>query len=444
MKIKANYILRIDFILILSTLGLIIVGIFFIYSANITISTGVPITDEYRRQIVWGVAGLCLIFTLCFIDFRRLYKISIHLYIATLLILLYTYKWGRVVNGARAWIGIGTFGIQPSEFAKITTILLLARYLDSSRQNSTSFFRFLVSCIIALVPMGLILIQPDFGTSLVFIPILLLMTFIAGVSMRYIVFVIALITLTSFFTVMPLVQSYILKTAIPVFEMFSNTTITLITSGALAVILLCALAGLAFSRKQYFFWIAYCSAISSLSLGSSFLVRKILKEYQLKRLIVFLDPNVDPQGAGWNIKQSMTAIGSGGFWGKGYLNGTQSHYQFLPQQSTDFIFSIFAEESGFVGGAFVFSLFLLICLRLIRIAKITVDPFGRYISAGLAAVYIFHFTINVGMTMGIMPITGIPLFFMSYGGSALLSSMLGIGLAMSIYIRRFERSLYND
>jgi len=153
---------------------------------------------------------------------------------------------------------------------------------------------------------------------------------------------------------------------------------------------------------------------------------------------VFLDPNVDPRGAGWNIIQSVTAIGAGGFTGKGFLQGTQSHYRFLPEQSTDFIFSIFSEEAGFIGGIAVFILFLIICLRLLRIIKITTDPFAAYICAGLVGVYSFHFLVNVGMTMGIMPITGIPLLFMSYGGSSLISAMLGIGLAMSIYVRRYN------
>jgi rod shape determining protein RodA len=156
------------------------------------------------------------------------------------------------------------------------------------------------------------------------------------------------------------------------------------------------------------------------------------------RLIVFLDPNVDPQGSGWNIIQSITAIGSGGLWGKGYLRGTQSHYRFLPQQSTDFIFSIYTEEWGYAGALLAFALFFLISLRLIRIMKTTTDSFGSLIAAGLSSVYIFHFLINVGMTMGIMPITGIPLLFMSYGGSAILTAMTGIGLALSINMRRYQ------
>ena len=156
------------------------------------------------------------------------------------------------------------------------------------------------------------------------------------------------------------------------------------------------------------------------------------------RLIVFLNPNIDPQGSGWHIIQSITAIGSGGLWGKGYLQGTQSHYRFLPQQSTDFIFSIFSEEWGMAGGILVFALFLLLCLRFVRVMRITTDPFGIYITAGLSAMYAFHFLVNVGMTMGIMPITGIPLMFMSYGGSAMISAMAGIGLALSVNVHRFQ------
>jgi len=157
------------------------------------------------------------------------------------------------------------------------------------------------------------------------------------------------------------------------------------------------------------------------------------------RLIVFLDPNVDPRGAGWNIIQSVTAIGAGGLTGRGYLQGTQSHYSFLPEQSTDFIFSIFSEETGFLGGFTVFMLFILICLRIFTTMKATSDPFAKYICSGLAGMFSFHYIINLGMTMGIMPITGIPLLFMSYGGSAVFTAMVGTGLILSIYLRRYNR-----
>ncbi|MDR3172961.1 MAG: rod shape-determining protein RodA [Treponema sp.] len=428
--------LEIDYFLLFATMVLSIFGILFIYSSAVT-STGLLVSQEYIRQILWAAGGLVIAMVLSMINYRRLREITVYLYLGTLALLVYTCLFGKLVNGARAWIGIGGFGIQPSEFAKITTILLLARYLDDTRRSPAAFSRFVVSCAIVLVPMGIILLQPDFGTSLVFIPILLAMTFIAGVSMRYILFLIACISTSVTLMVLPLWQRYIMRNSIPSLDILANSRFILSAMIALSFIAAIALIGFLRYKKRYFFWILYGSMVVILSLGSSFGARKVLKDYQIMRLIVFLDPNVDPQGAGWNIIQSVTAIGSGGLAGKGYLQGTQSHYRFLPQQSTDFIFSIFTEEWGFLGGLLVFSLFLLICLRLLRIVKTTTDAFGAYIAAGLAGMYIFHFLINVGMTMGIMPITGIPLMFMSYGGSSVISAMTGIGLSLSIYVRRY-------
>ena len=164
---------------------------------------------------------------------------------------------------------------------------------------------------------------------------------------------------------------------------------------------------------------------------------KVLKDYQIKRLIVFIDPDSDPRGAGWNIIQSKVAIGSGNIFGQGFLRGTQSHYRFLPEQSTDFIFSILAEEFGFVGGISVFILYLVILLRMIFILRKANTAFGYYVCAGIIAMFFFHFIINVGMVMGIMPITGIPLLLLSYGGSSLWTAMICLGLVMSIKAHKF-------
>ncbi|MDR2070469.1 MAG: rod shape-determining protein RodA [Treponema sp.] len=434
---KLKDFLEIDYALLLAAMILSVFGILFIYSSGIT-STGMSVSTEYIRQIIWASGGVVLAIILALINYRRFFNISIYLYLGTLGLLAFTCFFGRQVNGARAWLGIGSFGIQPSEFAKITTILFLARYLDATKRSQNIFMRFILSCVIVFVPMGLILIQPDFGTSLVFIPILLVMTFIAGLSARYVIFLTACIGLTGVLMVLPLWQSYIIRDALPSLDILMNFRFVGISVMALAAVLAIALFGYFRFKKRYFYWIAYSAVAVIFSLGASFLSHKVLKDYQIMRLIVFLDPNVDPRGSGWNIIQSITAIGSGGLWGKGYLQGTQSHYRFLPQQSTDFIFSIFSEEWGFWGGMIVFGLFLLICLRLIRIMKTAADTYGSCITAGLSAMYIFHFLVNVGMTMGIMPITGIPLMFMSYGGSALLSAMTGIGLSLSVYMRRYE------
>jgi rod shape determining protein RodA len=430
--------LDIDFPLFLAALILTVFGILFIYSSGVS-STGNVVSDEYRRQIIWAAAGTVIALALSMLNYRRMYDFSIYLYFGTLILLVYTCLFGRMVSGARAWIGIGGFGIQPSEFAKITTILFLARYLDSTRRGQNIMGRFVISCLIVFVPMALILLQPDFGTSLVFIPILISMTFIGGITLRHVAFLGGCIALTGIMMVLPLWQEAILKGNIPSVMILMNKWFILISVVVLLAISLISFYGFRRYRKRYFYWICYMGAMGIFSLLASFVSHKVLKDYQIMRLIVFLDPNVDPRGSGWHIIQSMTAIGSGGFTGKGFLNGTQSHYRFLPQQSTDFIFSIFTEEWGLLGGLLVIALFLLICLRLVKIVNTTSDSFGAYIAVGLAAMYSFHFLINVGMAMGVMPITGIPLHFMSYGGSALISAMAGIGIALSIHIRRFNR-----
>jgi len=432
---KARDILEIDYLILLPVIILVIIGVMFIYSSGIS-STGERVSEEYIRQIVWASIGLTAALVLSMVNYRRFYKISLYLFLATLIPLVYTLLFGRMAYGTR-WLRIGSFGLQASEFAKITTIIFLARYLTDTRLSGNSFVRFLVSCVIVFVPMGIVFIQPDLGTALVFIPILLSMTYIAGISMRYIVFLASCIFMTGFLTVLPLWQTHILRRSLSTLQLLTNPRLIVIAILALSLVIGIALFGFLKYRKRYFFWIVYAVTIVVFSLGASYAARILLKNYQIMRLIVFLDPNIDPRGAGWHIIQSITAIGSGGLTGQGYLKGTQSHYRFLPEQSTDFIFSIFSEEMGFIGGMVVFILFLIICLRILQIIKITSDPFAAYICAGLVGMFSFHFIINVGMTMGIMPITGIPLLFISYGGSAMFSAMIGIGLALSIHIRRY-------
>lgn len=435
---KFKDLLGMDYFLLVSTLLLTLMGILFIYSSGVN-ADGVLVSAEYIRQIIWACGGFVVILALAAVNYRRLYDLSPYFYAAILILLLFTVFFGRYINGARRGIEIGMFSFQPAEFSKIITIIFLARYLESTKRERDSLFHFLVSCIIVFVPMGIVLLQPDLGTALVYIPILLVMLFISGYTARYIMFLVGFVVATIVLTLLPYWEQYIIKGTHLYFSLLNNFRFIGLCSLVLAVILGIAVLGYKLYEKKYFYWISYSILILLLSLFASFAAHKVLKEYQIMRLIVFMDPSVDPRGAGWNIIQSMTAIGSGHLWGKGFLQGTHSHYRFLPEQSTDFIFSIFGEEFGFLGGLIIFGLFLLISMRLVKIMKSAVDTFGVYIIAGLLGMYVFHFLINVGMAMGIMPITGIPLYFMSYGGSALLTAMTGIGLAMSIYIRRFHR-----
>ena len=425
-------IFEVDYLLLLPVIGLTAIGIVFIYSAGVT--AGGAASDEYARQIVWASAGIVIAVALALFNYRRFHKFAPYLYLLTLIPLVYT----SVIHNDR-WLRIGGVGLQVSEFAKITTTIFLARYLADTRLTVNSLIRFIVSIAIVAVPLGLIFIQPDLGTALVFIPILLCMTFVSGISHRYIIFSIACLALTAVLTVLPFWQTFILRRSIPAIEVLNNAQLILVVVLSLAVIAAIALFGYLRYRRKYFFWILYAVAIVVLSLGASYVARGLLRNYQIMRLVVFLDPNVDPRGAGWNIIQSTTAIGAGGLTGAGFLQGTQGYFRYLPEQSTDFIFSVFSEEAGFVGGMIVFVLFLTIFLRLLRVMRITADPFAVYICAGLVGMFGFHFLINVGMTMGIMPITGIPLLFMSYGGSSLISSMIGVGLALSIHVRRYTQ-----
>ena len=440
MKIKDF--LAIDYLILLPVMALTIIGIVFIYSSGVNVD-GDIVSNEYIKQIIWAALGLILAMILAMMNYRRFYNFSLYLYLLSLIPLVYTLVFSRMVQSIHSarWIRIGAFGLQASEFVKITTIIFLARYLTDTKRNPRTFMRFIVSCVIVFVPMIIVLIQPDLGTALVFIPILIFMVFIAGLSMRYVIFLVSSIALIGILTVLPLWQTYILQRTIPILSILTNSRLILIVIMSFCIIMAIALFGLRKFKKRYFFWILYGVSIVVLSLGVSYAAREVLKEYQIMRLIVFLDPGVDPLRAGWNIIQSVTAIGAGGLSGQGFMQGTQSNYRYLPGQSTDFIFSIFSEEMGFIGGIAVFILFLIICLRLLRIVKSTSDPFASYICAGIAAMFSFHFLINVGMTMGIMPVTGIPLLFMSYGGSSIISAMIGVGLALSIHVRRFFQEL---
>ncbi|MBO7484579.1 MAG: rod shape-determining protein RodA [Spirochaetaceae bacterium] len=427
-----------DYFLLFSVLILVTIGILFIYSSGIN-SSGDLVSNEYSKQIVFAVAGLVIMILMSFFDYRKLNQWSLFLYIGINLVLIYTRIAGTKVNGARSWLGIGDFGVQPSEFGKIIFILYLARYLDTSTKLP-ELKRFIYAILIMCIPVGLILIQPDLGTASVYIPIFILMCYMAGIPRRYLTLILSTGLLIIIFSVMPVWESQIYQKSIPLFRVFSNLKLRLLVIVAFALICLIGVTGWKLFKQRYYYWIAFVFGIFTFALTASIAAMKVLKSYQIMRLIVFLNPNVDPQGAGWNIIQSKVAIGSGGLFGQGFLKGTQSHYRFLPQQSTDFIFSILSEEWGFAGCLGVFLLFGVILLRGIMIVKNTKNSYSCYVSSGIVCMIFFHFVVNIGMVMGIMPITGIPLMFLSYGGSSLWTAMAAIGILMSINYRRMDFS----
>lgn len=437
MKLNLKFLQFFDFILFFCVVALVTFGVLFIYSSGIN-SEGMNVSSEYVKQIIWGSTGILLMLALSLFDYRKIIRYVPQIFIAACGVLIFTKFFGRYVNGARSWLGIGPFGIQPSEFTKVVFILFLAWYLDKTKKTQDQRKRFIISLGIMFIPMGLILAQPDLGTSLVYFPIFLAMTFIAGIPVRYILLIFLGGMMTIIFTVLPIWESQIAHHSVIFIRILTNTTLRLILIFATGSIGVLSLLGMFFYRhNKYFYWISYFAAIFCGALIFSYFAGKVLKEYQVMRLIVFIDPYADPRGAGWNIIQSKTAIGSGNLFGRGYLQGTQSHYRFLPEQSTDFIFSILSEELGFVGCMAVFALYFLIFMRTIFIIKNASNTFGLMIASGVLGMFVFHFLVNVGMVMGIMPITGIPLLFLSYGGSSLWTAMICVGLLMSVSSRKF-------
>lgn len=426
-----------DWITVICVVLLMIIGVVFVYSSGVS-STGQLISSEYIRQIVWVAISLLAMFAVVLLDPKRFADYTPIIYFVMIISLVYLIFFGRVVNGARSWLGIGSSGIQPSEFMKIATILFLSKYLSSTIHQADTIKRFLISLGIIILPMLLILMQPDFGTALVFLPIYVFIAYILDVNKKYLAFLVATVSLTGFLTVLPLWQKYIASKSYNLLFLFYQKPYVYFTGLVIFIALVLAYFGFRFFKKRYYYWIIFISAIMLSSLVGSLGAQKVLKEYQVMRLIVFLDPSIDPLKSGWNIRQSITAIGSGGLTGKGFLQGTQSHYRYLPQQSTDFIFSIISEEIGLLGCLFIFSMFFIILFRMMFFLKNVHDTFSCGVVSGVFGVILFHFVINVGMAMGIMPITGIPLIFLSYGGSSLLAISVSLGLVLGISARRFS------
>lgn len=433
---KLRFFSYLDFLLLFSVLFLTTIGIFFIYSSGIN-SAGVSVSNEYIKQAFFASIGLVLMILMMLIDYKKLRQLSPHFFIILTLLLIYTRLFGKTANGAKSWIGIGDFGIQPSEFGKIVYILFFAWFLDRYNKMEAKR-RFGISLVILFLPLGLILIQPDLGTASVYIPIFLAMCFVSGIPVRYILFVLILGILTIVITVLPIWEADIYRKSIPFFAIFSNQSLKITLILIFAFVSVLSLIGYIFFKRSYLYWAAYFFLILTFSFLSSIVFSKVLKPYQISRLIIFLNPNIDPLGSGWNIIQSKIAIGAGGLFGQGFLKGTQSHYRFLPQQSTDFIFSIYSEEMGFMGACVVFLLFIIIFARALTIGFSSKNTYGYYVAVGIASMFFYHFIVNVGMVAGIMPITGIPLFFMSYGGSSLWTAMISIGILMSINMRKIE------
>lgn len=432
-------ILQYDLIILIAVLALVTLGVLFIYSSGYNISNEQN-SNEWQRQILWATTGLALLLICSFIDYNIFKSLASYLYFGSIGLLVFTLLFGKEVNGATSWLGIGSLGVQPSEFAKLATILYLGVYLEKRGETIARIGGLFKAILIGAPAVLLTLLQPDLGTALVFFPIVIAMLFVSGASLRHILFMCLMVFFTVFFIIF---SEWLLVSAErgrnEYIDLFDNAVFVVSGIASLVAIWIISFIGNIRIGKRYFYWINSFATAVACSIPISLLIRAVLKDYQKMRLMIFLDPTLDPRGAGWNVLQSLTAIGSGGLSGKGLLKGAHSQYHFLPQQSTDFIFSILSEEWGYVGSVVVLLLFSILIFRGLKIASNTSDRYASLIGVGIVTMILFHFTINVGMTMGIMPITGIPLMFLSHGGSALWVGMMSIGILISL--NQFKPSL---
>lgn len=352
---------NIDWALLILVLLICAAGILQIYSAT----QGTKWKDAWWKQIVWISVGLLFMWIVSMIDYHTLLGNVPIFYGVTLVLLILTFFIGIKVFGARRWIALpGGVLFQTSEFAKIVIILLVARFLSEIRADQVDWRNLLKLGALVSIPMLLVMKQPDLGTSLTYVPVVVACVFVAGL-------------------------------------------------------------------RWYYWAILLGLALVSLPVGWHF-----LKDYQKSRIQTFLNPDQDPKGEGYQVSQSKIAIGNGGMWGKGVTRGTQTNLQFLPVPHTDFIFSTFAEEHGFVGVAVVLGLYFLLLMQIVQNAQSSSDKAGMYLCIGVCALLLFHLLVNIGMVVGRMPVTGIPLPFMSSGGSGMMSIFMMLGLVHSVRLRR--------
>jgi rod shape determining protein RodA len=349
------------------------------------------------RQLLFIAVSLIIIAVITIIDMRFYEAFAYIFYGAILLILILVPILGKEVGGNKAWIGIGSFGGQPSEMAKFITALAVAKYIGSVGFRMDNLRNQAVLFIIIGIPMVLILLQKDTGTALVFTSFVLVF-FREGMSPFLLIVGVCAATLFILTLLVP--QPYYLHIGIGVILLVliiigkkKFRRIALLTTGALI--------------------------ISGVIESVDYVVKDVLKPHQQNRIKALINPDADPLGFGWNVTQSKIAIGSGGFWGKGFLKGTQTKFDFVPEQSTDFIFCTIGEEHGWLGSLVTIGLFTALLLRIIFIAERQKNRFARSYGYSVACIFFFHFAVNIGMTIGLFPVIGIPLPFFSYGGSAL-------------------------
>lgn len=425
--------------LILSVIGLI-----FVYSTGIRAEDGTIgpfFQSQFFKQLTWFTIGIGLSIFILSIDYFQLAEIGEYFYITGIVMLVITLVFGKEVRGAKSWLGIGGLGIQPSEIMKIFYILFYAKFLSRAPVAEKKIQSFLLALGILAVPLALVMLQPDLGTSIVFFVIFMFMSYMGFSDDRYLNYILV-VGLASAVMVLgrAYYEFYYLQQggrALSFFDgLFSFNTLLAVTLVTFLYSAVSIIIGFFHPVKIIARVLPFTLMIGSTTLFSALAI-KVLKPYQWKRLLAFVSPELDRWGAGYNIIQSMIAVGSGRFRGKGIFRGSQNTLGFLPEKSTDFIFSIISEELGFIGASFIMFLFITYFYYINKTIQNAKDKEGMLVATGIFAMFFIHFIINVGMTMGWAPVTGLPLPFISYGGSSFLTFIMGAALVSNIYSHRF-------
>ena len=400
---------RIDFVLICSLLGLLIMGLLALYSSSYSGQESTTQTNHFLKQLGWIVIGLVSVVIVYFIPHRWIYSSAYIFYGISLFFLFLIFFIGKVGLGAERWLQLGPFSFQPSELAKVASVLAVARYVSHEETDLNNPKYFLIAGSFLVIPFAMIIRQPDLGTSMVFLAMALPMFYWAGLQL-----------------------SNLLLIIVPFFVMLASFSFSTF------LILMILLVGyLIYSRRTKIVFITVFLTNIIMGLLTPVLWNH-LKPYQQNRIKIFLNPESDPRGAGYQIIQSKVAIGSGGSLGKGFMQGSQTQLRFLPEQHTDFIFAVIAEEFGFLGALTGLILFLILIIRNIQIAAMVRNKFNSIVIIGITTIIFFHVSVNLGMAVGLLPVTGLPLPFISYGGSSLVTNMIMIGIVLNFYKNRFE------
>lgn len=399
--------------------GLAAVGLIAIYSATQgPVSQFLPsfIQDNFFRQASWVSISILILIAVQFISPRTFQGVSYLFYAVCLLLMILTVFFGVEVSGSRSWLRIGPFNLQVGELTKLATILVVANYLTSRRDLTAHNLKTALTALAFFaVPVLLLLLQNEAGIAIVFAALLPVMLFWSGLPYGISLLIISP-ALIGYFSVLDLHW------------------------GAVATVIIAIT--IFFLQKRI--WLTVSSLVLGLMvvIGTEIALNQVLQPYQRARVEAFVNPALDPQGAGWNVLQAKTAIGSGGFYGKGFLEGTQTQLRFLPEQWTDFIFCVIGEEFGFIGSSIVLILFTLLFLRLLFMAASHKHPFAQLVIVSVTFSYFIHFIINIGSATAILPVIGIPLPFVSYGGSAFVTNTIMLAICLNFDFYKRQMGIY--